>query len=199
MNAPQRSAVKTKVARHFFIADSLDDLDRVVAALRRDGIERVQIHVLTNDDANAVQHPNLPDVTSIMKKDVIRSGELGLAVGLIAAIVVLLTAYLTSATTSIAGWAPWIFLAVLLLGFCTWEGGFIGIQRTNHNFARFKERLAAGQHILFVDITAEQTPGLRIVTEQFPGLVVDSVENGTPQWIMRGQKEIPHFLRETLP
>ncbi len=188
-----------KIARHYFVSDSLNELDQVVAALDREGLERVQIHVLTNDEGEAARHTNLPDVTSIMKKDVIRSGELGLVVGLIAAAIVLITAYLTTATASVAGWIPWIFLAVLALGFCTWEGGFIGFQRTNQNFVRFRDRLDQGLHVLFVDIPPEQTPGVRIVTEQFPNLAVDAVESGTPHWIMRGQKEIPHFLRETLP
>jgi hypothetical protein len=43
-------------------------------------------------------------------------------------------------------------LAIVLLDFCTWKGGSIGIQKPNHNFARFEQALSDGKHIFFVDL-----------------------------------------------
>jgi hypothetical protein len=44
------------------------------------------------------------------------------------------------------------FLAIVLPGFCTWEVGLIGIQKSNHHFARFEQALSDGKHIFFVDL-----------------------------------------------
>ncbi|AGH46335.1 hypothetical protein C427_4230 [Paraglaciecola psychrophila 170] len=33
------------------------------------------------------------------------------------------------------------FLAVIVLGFCTWEGGLVGIQIPNYQFKRFQALL----------------------------------------------------------
>ena len=36
--------------RHYFISDSLDDLDRIEVELEQKGIHKPQIHVLSKDD-----------------------------------------------------------------------------------------------------------------------------------------------------
>ena len=108
-------------------------------------------------------------------------------------------AYFFGLTDTAAGWIPWIFLSIIVLGFCTWEGGFIGIQRRNKHFERFEEVLKKGRHVFFVDVPPEQEDVLAQVVKKHPGLEVAGTERGTPQWIMKGQKRIPHLLRETLP
>lgn len=187
------------VLRHYFISDDLDDLERVEQELESQGVETPQIHTLSLDDTDAENHVNLHDVSSLMKRDVIRSGELGALVGAVGAVVVLGVAYFAGWTNSVVGWIPFIFLAVIVLGFCTWEGGFIGIQRTNKNFRRFESSLKAGKHVFFVDLLPDQEGILEQVVARHSGLELAGTERGTPQWIMAGQKRIPHFLRETLP
>ena len=76
---------------------------------------------------------------------------------------VLVVAYLAGWTESPAGWTPFIFLAVVLLGFCTWEGGLIGIQDPNHNFTRFEQALKDGKHVFFVDLEPGQEAILETV------------------------------------
>jgi hypothetical protein len=36
---------------------------------------------------------------------------------------------------------PFIFLAIIALGFSTWEGGFYGIQSPNFHFSKFEDVL----------------------------------------------------------
>src|SRR5690606_22954013 len=110
-----------KMKRHFFISDDLDDLDAFEHELERAGIATPQIHVLTMDDAGAETHAHLHDVQSIMKKDVSQSGEYGLVVGVVAATRVLALTWMADGHTSPAGWIPFIFLAIILPGFFTWE------------------------------------------------------------------------------
>ena len=187
------------ILRHYFISDSLDDLERVEQELEERGVDTPQIHTLSLDDTGAENHVHLHDVSSLMKSDVIRSGELGAVIGVLGAALVLSVAYLTGWVNSPAGWIPFIFLAIIVLGFCTWEGGFIGIQRTNAHFRRFESALKAGRHVFFVDVTPAQDDTLKEVVARHPGLELAGTERGTPQWIMAGQKRIPHLLRETLP
>jgi hypothetical protein len=188
-----------KIMRHYFISDDLDDLEAFEEQLEAEGIETPQIHVFTLDDTQAENHHHLHDVTSFMKRDVVRSGELGALVGAIGAALVLGLAWLMGWTESPAGWMPWIFLAVIVLGFSTWEGGFIGIQRPNRQFKRFEGVLNAGKHVFFVDLRPEQEEVLTRVLRRHPDVELAGTERGTPSWIMAGQKRIPHFLTDTLP
>jgi hypothetical protein len=114
-------------------------------------------------------------------------------------VLVLAGAYFFELTNTAAGWIPFIFLSIVVLGFCTWEGGFIGIQRTNVHFKRFEEVLDQGKHVFFVDLTADQEGILDDLVKRHPGLELAGTEKGTPALIMKGQKQIPHLLRETLP
>lgn len=187
------------VLRHYFISDNLDDLELLEEELERQDVETTQIHVLSLDDSGTENHVHLHDVTSFMKRDIVHSGEMGLLVGVIGAIVVLLCAYFFGWTNTAAGWIPFIFLSIIVLGFCTWEGGFIGIQRTNIHFKRFEQVLAEGKHVFFVDLLPEQEGILDELVKKHPGLELAGTERGTAAIIMKGQKRIPHFLRETLP
>lgn len=187
------------VLRHYFISSDLDDLEVLEEELERRGVETTQIHVLSLDDTATENHPHIHDVSSFMKSDVIRSGQWGLMIGISGAILVLLTAWSMDWTNSAAGWIPFIFLSVVILGFCTWEGGFLGIQRENQHFVRFHDDLEAGRHIFFVDLLPDQEGILDELTKQHPRLKLAGTERGTPSWIMKGQQKIPHFLQETLP
>ena len=188
-----------QVLRHYFISDDLDDLELFEEQLEAAGVATPQIHVLSLDDTDVENHHHLHDVTSFMKSDVVRSGELGALVGVCAAAVVLGLAYLLGWTESPAGWIPFIFLAVVLVGFCTWEGGFIGIQTPNKHFKRFEKVLAAGKHVFFVDLEPDQEGILDELIKKHADIEIAGVEKGTPHWIIEGQKRIPKLLRETLP
>ena len=187
------------VTRHYFISNDLDELVEFERELEAKSIDTNQIHVLSNDDTAAENLEELNSVTSFSKRDVIRSGELGLTVGLVAAIAILAGAYFAGLTQSVLGWLPYVVLAILVLGFCTWEGGFIGIQRRNRRFEQFSAALEAGRHIVFVDLLDEQTDILNQIVRDHPDLEAAGTASGTPHWIMVGQKRIPYFLRETMP
>ena len=187
------------VTRHYFIANDLDELVNLERELEAKSIDTNQIHILSNDETGTESRAVLNDVTSFMKRDVVRSGELGLTVGIIGAAVVLAGAYFLGWTDTVLGWMPFVILAALILGFCTWEGGFIGIQRRNRRFERFETALQNGRHVVFIDVLDEQRNTLEQVVRDHPDLEAAGTETGTPHWIMIGQKRIPYFLRETMP
>ena len=122
----------------------------------------------------------------------------GALVGIVAASMVLLIAYLMNWHTSAVGWVPFGFLAVVVLGFCTWEGGLIGIQIPNYQFKRFQKLLAEGQHVFFVDIDEDQEKALAEVVEHHPRLKVAGTGEATPTWVVKGQDKFNEFMK-TMP
>ena len=170
--------------RHYFISDSLDDLEVFEEQLEAAGVSTPQIHVLSRDDAEVQRHTHLHAVQSFMKNDVVHSTERGAVVGLIAFVLVLVVAYVAGWTRSAAGWMPFIFLAVVLLGFCTWEGGLFGIQVPNHNFARFEQALKDGKHVFLVDLEPSQEPVLERVLKLHPQVQLAGTGSSTPHWLI---------------
>ncbi len=180
--------------RHFYISDNLDDLEIVERELENNGVATPQIHILSQNDAD-VQHHNLHEVEAVLKKDVVHSMELGAIVGVIAAILVLTVAYFAGWTESAAGWIPFIFLAIVVLGFCTWEGGLFGIQEPHYQFKKFQSALNEGKHVFFVDVTEEQEAVLTKVVSDHPQLQLAGEGESTPEWVVEWQKNWNGFIK----
>jgi hypothetical protein len=187
------------VLRHYFISDDLDDLEALEEQLEEAGIDTPQIHVLSLDDQSVESHVHLHNVNSFMKRDIVRSSIIGAAIGLVLSVSILLLSSWLGWTQTKAGWIPVIFLAVIALGFCTWEGGLFGIQMPNKKFLQFEEVLNAGRHVFFVDLAADQEEVLANLIPSHPSLQLAGTDKGMPRWISKGQKSIPNLLKETLP
>lgn len=183
--------------RRYFISDDLDDLAKIERELEQKGIDTPQIHVLSEKDAEVELH-QLHEVAPVLKSDVVHATEVGAVIGVIGAIAVLAVAYFMGWTDSAAGWIPFIFLAVVVLGFCTWEGGFIGIQQPNVNFKRFQDLLKQGKHVLFIDIAPEQEAALKTVVSKHPKLKNSGEGEATPGWVVRSQQLFRRFVK-TMP
>jgi hypothetical protein len=179
--------------RHFFVTEDLDDLQLVEQELQARGVDKPHMHVLSNHDSQ-VQLRRLNDVEAVLRKDVVRSTEIGAVIGVVAAAVVLLVAYLSGAASSAAGWTPFVFLAIVMLGFCTWEGGFLGIQETHHDFKRFQNAMDAGKHIFFVDINLEHETILNEVADAHPTLRNAGEGEGRPALVIGAQKRWNSFM-----
>lgn len=183
--------------RHYYLADDLNELKSVENELNKEGITTPQIHVLSEDDHN-VKKLDIPDVESVLRRDVVHSTELGAALGTILAACLLLMVYLFGWGESAVGWMPFIFLAIVIIGFCTWEGGFIGIQKNNVDFERFKQLLAKGKHILFVDVRPEQEVAISNVMNGHPNISPCGYGEARPNWIISTQDNYRAFMK-TMP
>ena len=182
--------------RHYYLSTDLDDLETVERDLEAAGVTTPQIHVLSLDDQGVEEH-HLHNVEAVLKKDVVRGTELGAVIGVIAAAAVLAIAYFSGITESYT-WVPAIFLAIIVLGFCTWEGGLIGIQEPHVEFRRFKDDLEAGKHVLFVDVDPEQEDTLQKVVSAHPKLASAGEGSATPRLVVRGQDTF-HKIMKTAP
>jgi hypothetical protein len=179
--------------RHFYISNDLDDLERLERDLENRDISRPQIHILSNDDAELEKH-HLNQVESLLKKDVIHSTLIGAVVGVAVAILVLGTTYILGLVEGYL-WIPVIFLAIILLGFCTWEGGLIGIQEPHHEYRKFHKLLEHGKHVLIVDITPAQEETLQQVIRSHPRVKSAGLGGDIPDWVVGMQKQWYKFIR----
>lgn len=178
--------------RHYYISTDLDDLEQIERDLESAGVTTPQIHVLSEDDTGVEEH-HLHEVEAVLKKDVVHGTERGAVVGVIGAIAVLLIAWLTGISETYT-WVPAIFLSIIVLGFCTWEGGLIGIQEPHVDFVRFQEDLQAGKHILFVDIDPDQESTLEAVVSAHPGLKAAGLGRATPKLVVVAQQKWSKFM-----
>ncbi len=183
--------------RHYYISTDLDDLEHVEEELEAAGVATPQIHVLSYDDAGVALHEHLHPVEAVLKKDVVRGTEVGAVIGVIAASLVLFISYYSGVTETV-GWVPFLFLAVVVLGFCTWEGGLFGIQEPHQEFVRFKDDLEAGKHIFFVDVNDDQEAVLSRVVTAHPRLEAAGEGDATPELVVQAQKKFSDAM-QTLP
>jgi len=188
-----------KLLRHYFISDSLDDLEVFEEQLEASGIKTPQIHVLSRHETEIAHHDHLNYVQSFMKKDVVHSTEIGAVVGVCVAVLSLFVARQFGWTESPAGWMPFIFLAIILLGFCIWEGGLIGMERPNYNFERFSEALKNDRHIFFLDLQPDQENIMKRVTLLHPRVELAGTGSATPNWLIVLEDRVPKFFKHTFP
>lgn len=184
--------------RHYYISDNLDDLERVEFDLQERGVSTPQLHVFSPGDGGTiadVEAHHLHEVTDFTKSDVVHSGMIGLGIGAIAACLVLLLAHFLGWAETAAGWTPFIFLAIVFLGFSAWEGGLRGIQEPNQEFVHFKDALDAGKHIFFIDVEAKQEHLLKEVVDQHPQLEFAGDGSAAPAWIVKGQSQFQRFIK----
>lgn len=179
--------------RQYFISDDLDDLEHVEQDLESAGVTTPQIHVLSEDDSGVELH-HLHEVEAVLKKDVVHGTERGALVGIIAAAAILILAWFSGLTATYT-WVPAIFLAVIVLGFCTWEGGLIGIQEPHTDFRRFQDDLHQGKHVLFVDVDPAQEAILRDVVSKHPKLQEAGEGHSTPRWVVGVQQKFTRFMQ----
>lgn len=180
--------------RHYYISDNLDDLEALENELEANGINTEQIHVLSEKVADVEEH-HLHEVNSLMKQDVVHSGEIGAVVGVPLAALALGGAYWMGWTESAAGWVPFIFLAIIIFGFCIWEGGFFGIQVPNAHFRNFKKIVEEGKHIFFVDVDPDQESVLDRVIEHHPKLKIAGTGTAAPHWTVAWLHKWHQFKR----
>lgn len=181
--------------RFYYISDDLDDLATIERELKSVGIPQPQVHVFSQDDAG-IEKRHMNNVQEFMKRDVVHSALVGATIGFIAAVTVLVLVYFSGLPAKVT-WIPFIFLALILFGFFTWEGGFFGIQVPHHELENFETALREGKHILFVDANPHEAKLLAATQAQHPRLKLVRKTSARPSWVIQWQRKWRHFIRST--
>jgi len=174
--------------RRFYLSDDIEALTALEKDLEAKGVERPQIRTISRDDA-ALEERDLPQVNSLLRKDLVHSTVLGACVGLFVGAIPIVVALLVGLPQSVL-WLPVIFLSIILLGFCTWEGGMIGIHRPNHHFRKFLKALNEGKHLLVVDVTPEQEARVDERVYSDPKTKDAGAGAPVPGWIVKLQRKL---------
>tara|TARA_R110002110_G_scaffold205066_1_gene416792 strand:+ start:201721 stop:202275 length:555 start_codon:yes stop_codon:yes gene_type:complete len=178
--------------RHYFISNDLEDIAAVERELEASGISTPQIHVLSNDDAG-VEMRRLNEVEDVLKKDVVRGTWRGAIIGGALAMAIVLLYGLTGLAAAYT-WVPAIFLAVVVFGFCAWEGGLIGIGEPHVDFRQYQDELKQGHHVLLVDVNATEEATLQGVVNNHPALRAAGEGEATPGWVIDAQRKWSRFM-----
>lgn len=187
------------LTRYFYISGDLDDLEACEHDLEVAGFVKPQIHLLTDRQTAADEHAGLHKVNSLMRSSLIHFTLVGACIGSAAFVMMLIIPWLAGATDSAVGWMPFIFLAVVLLGFCTWLGGLYGIQKPHAMLRPFHRALHQGRHVLFVDTDAGHSQLLGTVAKRHASLTAAGQARGAPNWIVFPQHRAKRFFSETFP
>lgn len=184
-------------SRHFYVSDSLDELETIEEELEAKGVTTPQIHMVSLNDMDADYHPRLHQVSSIGKTDTLYGASRGAVVGVLAAGALLSVIAMTGVTAQ-TGWFPFIMAALLIFGFCTWEGGLFGIQHNNHHFKQFEDLLKQGKHVFFVDVSADQEPVLGEVLQHHPKLLLAGDGDAGSDALMAAKIQL-HRMHKAFP
>lgn len=179
--------------RHFYLSNDLDDLEALETDLENQNIDWPQIHILSRNDAEVENH-HLHQVESLLRKDVVSTTKIGFLVGVVVAAIPIGVGYFMQPDPPVL-WVPIIFLSVVLLGFCTWEGGFIGFQQPHHDYQKFEKALNSGKHLLIIDVHSQQEHALAEVLATHPRIHSAGTGDGAPGWLVSLQRQWYKFIR----
>ncbi|CAA0107633.1 Uncharacterised protein [BD1-7 clade bacterium] len=156
------------MSRQYIISNDLDELEQAQQELIDSGVEATQIEVLSEDDAGVEKH-HLHGMPSLAKTDLVWSTIRGSLLGFTGMAIVLIVAG-SFELTSVTGWAPFVLLAIVVLGICSWEGGLWGIHRFNSRYRKFEERIKNGEHVMIVDFAPILANDVQKVVQVHPKL-----------------------------
>ncbi len=182
-----------KTKRYYILSNSLDELEAFEELLELTEIDTPQIHVLSQDDVGLANHRHLHEVQSLMKLNIVHSVIVGIFIGLGLFAFVLFIAYHFKLTSAPVGWVPFIFLAIIVLGFSAWVGGLIGIQKPNYKFTRFDSLLASGKHVIFIDLLPNQIHTFENLLLSHPNLESAGIESSRSHWLILLQRKVGMF------
>ena len=124
--------------------------ENAVITLENTGIEPRHIHIYYKDHL-ALQKRHLNDVSFVGELDVLHSGERGLLIGLVAAVLVAFGIWEALAGHEIVAFVT-VFGSLVALGFCTWLGGLIGVSSDNYRIQPYHDHIEAGGSVIIVDV-----------------------------------------------
>lgn len=174
------------MTRHMYLANSLWELGQIETQLERQGLSPAQIHVVS-DKGSLAERFHLQNGSSLLFLELAHSTLQGAKVGAQLALLCLALASLFDVGNSAIGWTPFLFFAGILLGFCIWEGGLIGISAPYEIRQRYHSSIERGQHLMLVDVETAQEADLSRVLSKHPMVLDLGHEQGVESGAVRMQ------------
>jgi hypothetical protein len=167
-----KSTGEMKMKHAYYLSKDMDELEHVHDELIMFGLHDQNIHVLSDSEAEVQLHHMRP-MNSFLKTNVVHALFYGALIGIAVAMIIISIPYFMKFETTI----PFTLGAIAALGFATWEGGFIGIQKFNEKFKDIANRIHQGQHLLIVDYNDEEEKSIRALSRGHPSLRFLSISN----------------------
>ena len=173
--------------RYYFISDDIDSLARIEVELKKYGIIKPRLHVLSKDGTASPGDEQYHDIAPVLKQDLVHGVLINIFIGALAAVLVLAIGYITRLPDSYT-WAPFFLLAITVFGFVSWSGRCLGPHVLQKDFRRFQKELDDGKHIFIVDVDSSQKEVIRQMEYENPYLIDAGSISVAPRWIHMVQK-----------
>lgn len=137
--------------RLYYVAETLEQADVMHTALRRSGITDWNYHVISKDDVGVYKH-HLHAANPLQSNDIIRLGERGALIGIVAGIVI--AAIITGVFNYFGDHllVTFIVVTIVVAMHGAWAGGMMGLMLPNNKLNRFRDDIEAGHYLFIVDV-----------------------------------------------
>ena len=152
--------------RLYFLANKVDDVDRISADLHHHGITDWNFHVISKQTAKLKRH-KIHGANLYHELDIIHCGEQGAAIGgLIGALISggLYYSQFFGENPNLTGLA---FIVIIFGFFGAWSGGLAGVARENYKISRFHDALEDGKYLIMVDTSKTEEGFIRQHLNQY--------------------------------
>jgi len=152
----------------YYLSEDLNELEQVHDELIETGLRDTHIHVFSDDEANVEMH-HMRNVNPFLKTNVLKALCIGVGIGLFMGALMMSVPFVFGFSASI-GSIPFTLGGLFLLGFATWEGGLLGLQKAHPKFLKVLNRVHKGNHLLIVDYKEEKAIQVHRVKREHPAL-----------------------------
>jgi len=178
--------------RYYFLGKDPEQIDGVVKDLLDAGFSDPQIHIL--NEASSASRGDSHEVQAFDMTDTVHAGLLGALVGLVLAASVLALGALFHLQGAV-DWLPLVFIALVLFGFSTWEGGLYGFQVYTKEYRQFRDFLANGYQVLMIDTEKKVRDRISHILAYYPSLEEAGEGKGLPQWVISSQRNFQALVK----
>ena len=157
-----------KYRRLYYLADTLDETERISKDLEKAGAGYDQQHILSNHEGKLVKH-HLHTASPLEKYDIVHYGERGVIIGLIGGLLFIITLELTTPMGMDPGIWAHLGIWLLITFFGGWAGGLVGTHRGNYRISRFRPDIRAGKYLILADAHGEELDAIKkLMKEKYP-------------------------------
>ena len=144
----------------YYLTDNMISVEEVSKDLHEHGITYWNFCVHSKDEVG-LHKRRVHSASYLQQRDVIRHGERGAIIGFLIAVVAVL--FVMFAKPFGTETHPLFYVAIF--GFITlfgaWAGGLHGLATENQSIAKFHDEVAAGKHLLMIDVKKEKEPSVK--------------------------------------